>query len=410
VQDVSAELGPSWSQPKSGFAPEAALDLQDTALEAALAALPEEDLPGEKTTITGPSFVLPSEPAAPAPPPPPPAGPAAASVPPLAKMPSGGVPISVESSWDEETPPGKGPAPEVLLQDQAELSFRPTISPALAVPEAKEDPQARLETMALPELRDAPGPRRSRLWVVLLPATLVLSAVAVLLALKLRSGDGYPVVVSTDPTGAAVFVDGERRAGATPLTLGNLERSRAYDLLVILDGYKPWQRKLTLDGTPASRTINAQLEALGAGGSPAALDVKVAEPGAEVYLDGERQGAAPIVLDKITSGVSHTLVVKKEGFEDEVVSVSPLTVGERRTLSISLRPSRGVVEPRELKRPVPKAPRPEKKDGAKKDGAKHEPAKAAKKEPKGSVAGPKRTPSLQSPREGKIGEHLPGKE
>ena len=43
-----------------------------------------------------------------------------------------------------------------------------------------------------------------------------------------------PVPVSSEPSGARVFLDGEP-VGVTPLTL-ELDRERAYDVLLVLDG------------------------------------------------------------------------------------------------------------------------------------------------------------------------------
>ena len=240
--------------------------------------------------------------------------------------------------------------------------------------------------MQLPELRT--GRRFTALYVVI--GALVLLAIgAALLSLKLRASaqTTYPVEVVSEPSGASVYVDGETQYAATPLALHGLSRAKDHTLLLILEGFRPWQKTVRLDGSTASREVRAVLERVGPGGEPGSLALEVNVNGAEVFLDGEAQdGKTPMVLEHVRSGMTHTLVVRKEGFQDVTISVTPLAAGERRRLKVTLEAGSGTGSGS-----APHEKAPGKKPGGKKAG----------------VTPPRVAPSLQSPLEGKIGEHLP---
>jgi hypothetical protein len=198
--------------------------------------------------------------------------------------------------------------------------------------------------------------------------------------------------VSSEPAGASIYVDGQKHFGATPLALHGLSRGGEHSLLLVMEGFRPWQQRLVLDGSPASRAIKVRLERAGPGGAPGSLVLEANVAGAEVFLDGEAQdGKPPTVLERVRSGEPHTLVIRKDGYEDETVQVAPLAPGERRRLQLTLEPVGSGKAPRE--KPLSPARDPARKPGAKKTEA--------------GVAVPRHTPSLQSPVEKKIGEHLP---
>jgi hypothetical protein len=249
---------------------------------------------------------------------------------------------------------------------------------------------------------EAPLPRagfstRARLVLyVLVPVLLVLAVAALLLSFKLRDSarEGYPVAVSSEPEGAFVYVDGKQHFGKTPLTVLGLNRDREHTLLLMLDGFLPWQQQLKLDGSPASRQVRARLLPRGPGGEPGSVALQVNVTGAEVYLDGEMQGVTPLNLDKVRAGEPHALVIRKEGYQDEKVKLPPLRPGERRQVQIQLRTVEEAASERAPRERPRKKTAPRKPSRGKSSG-------------QAGVEAPRRVPSLQSPIEGKIGEHLP---
>jgi serine/threonine-protein kinase len=296
-------------------------------------------------------------------------------------------------------PPPPAPAP-IPIPIPAPAVPAVALAPSAAIPPAHglpgvlgpEDPQARLATTVLPELPYAP--RRRVLFVALVAAaTATLAVAAILLVLRFRgSPQSYPVALRSTPPGATVYVNGEKRFGVTPLTIHGLAAGRGHELLVVLEGHLPHRGTLTLDGTPGSRALEVKLRPQG--GDPSSLLVTVDPSGAEVFLDGEKRGTAPVKLDGVPSGLPHTLVIKKDGFEEQTLQIDGLTKGEQRELKLTLAPRKGLkrgVEKPNAPAPPPIAP----------------PSKGPPPKKAAPVETPRPSPSLSSPREGTIGEHLP---
>jgi eukaryotic-like serine/threonine-protein kinase len=264
--------------------------------------------------------------------------------------------------------------------------------PAEAALKRRDDVQARLETMAVTEL---PRPGRP-LWLVLAfgMAAVAVLTLGVVLLLKHRrtvSAESEPVTVATEPAGATVYLDGEKRFGVTPLAMHGVTRGRAHTLLVTLDGHQPWQKKFTLSAgaSLAERTFGLKLQAIAPTGM-ATLLVKVNEAGAEVYLDGELRGMvgdSALVVDRVATGKAHTLVIKRDGFEEQTVQLDGLSAGERRSVLVTLAPARANPN---LRRGI--------KDAPGRKGSSKAPTEAPVSVPRNPLA-PLRNDSL--------GEHLP---
>jgi hypothetical protein len=129
-----------------------------------------------------------------------------------------------------------------------------------------------------------------------------------------QSGTKYAVKVETAPQGATVYLnDKSCMAGTTPwsgkVVAGNV------NIIVELAGYEIAQRSVKVI---RSRKAQEFFLPLVKKADPPKIDVKAdADPkgvgGAQVWLDGEMKGQAPITLT-VTAG-RHQLVLKKEGFE-----------------------------------------------------------------------------------------------
>ncbi|MBI3184389.1 MAG: protein kinase [Myxococcales bacterium] len=69
----------------------------------------------------------------------------------------------------------------------------------------------------------------------------------------------YSLLVTSEPAGAQVLVDGKLRTGATPLTLQGLSADRHRRIELVASGYLPFSRELE----PSMKHLHARLEARG---------------------------------------------------------------------------------------------------------------------------------------------------
>lgn len=114
----------------------------------------------------------------------------------------------------------------------------------------------------------------------------------------------HPLSIESQPAGAEVFLDGTS-LGRTPLpkvmvpVRGRMIRLEKPDYLPLEQGLKPDDRRLNLHLIPAPFQVAV-----------------VSEPaGAEVLLDGESRGHAPIEELEIPGEGNHTLTVRLDGFQ-----------------------------------------------------------------------------------------------
>ena len=225
------------------------------------------------------------------------------------------------------------------------------------------------------------------LWASIVVALLLILGSGVVVLLKYRAGadSAGGVVVTSDPPGASVQLDSEKRFGVTPLTLHGVAPSSSHTLLLTLEGYHPWTKRLA----PGERAVAAKLRPASPTGA-ATLVVKVdgEATGAEVYLDGELRGVVPLTL-QVPIG-SHTVVIKKEGFDEHTVQLRSLAAGETHTVSVKLVP-----ESSNLLRGI--EDRPAGKRGTKPKKVKDE----------GPVTVPRASPALSPLRNDNLGERLP---
>ena len=253
--------------------------------------------------------------------------------------------------------PGPAPAPPAAARPVPARAATAS-EPAAPAPTPAARPTASIRPMPTVAAVPAPPPkpRVPRVIVVAVVALMLGSALAALGVYLWKGGVLGPrregvVQVSSTPPGAMVYLDGEKRFGVTPIPLYGVALEKPHLLVLVLDGHEPWRKRFTLTREQTEVRYAAQLKRSRPGGAPAALEVEVNEPGAEVYLDGVKQGTAPLTLEKVQSGVDHTLVVKKEGFDEATMTVQAPRPGERRKVQVTLVPSqakliKGVEKPR----------------------------------------------------------------
>ncbi|MCC6747343.1 MAG: protein kinase [Deltaproteobacteria bacterium] len=143
------------------------------------------------------------------------------------------------------------------------------------------------------------------------------------------------VELVSEPAGATIYVNGQERFGTTPLTLYDISPGQAHRIVLMLAGYEEWKYELRAE--PGSRqTLSARLKRVGAGAADAVLVVQSEPEGAAVYLNNERRGDAPTIIEAVTSGVPNTLILRKPGYQEAALAVDPLRSRERRTVSVRL--------------------------------------------------------------------------
>jgi hypothetical protein len=108
-------------------------------------------------------------------------------------------------------------------------------------------------------------------------------------------------------------------------------------LEVVADGYRPFERQLTLPGG-GELSVEVLLEPLATTG---VLIVSASAAGAVVYIDGDRAGTAPVQRD-LEAG-RHGVRVLREGFE-KAETTAVVSAGKTTKLDIKLNELPGVTE------------------------------------------------------------------
>ncbi len=141
-------------------------------------------------------------------------------------------------------------------------------------------------------------------------------------ALTRSTSLGYISIVSS-PSGAFVYIDDTYR-GVTPVTVSVATGLRRVEL--DRSGYADWSSSVQVtSGTTVY--VNAVMQRLAAS-TTGGIAVSSVPAGAEVYLDGTRQGVTPtygdLELPDVPTG-SHTLVLRLNGYDEYriTVQVSP---------------------------------------------------------------------------------------
>lgn len=138
--------------------------------------------------------------------------------------------------------------------------------------------------------------------------------------------DWAEVTITSEPSGAQVFVGGEPR-GLTPLTTEILAGSHPLELR--LDGFKPWSTDVQVKANEPLALGPIKL------GLPDARVMVRSEPsGAAVSVAGVYRGVTPLEIE-LRPELTHQLVVSKPGYENATREVR-LGPGERSTLTVPL--------------------------------------------------------------------------
>lgn len=154
--------------------------------------------------------------------------------------------------------------------------------------------------------------------------------------MSIRTGSGT-LEVSSDPGGAAVYVDG-MYSGITNLVVGNIAPGR-HEVRVthaINDDYTEW---VSVENK-ATTSVKAILKPVSAS-SGGFVVVTTEPPGASVYLDGQYFGVTetgrPLELSNVTPG-SHRIYVSSKNYED-FEAVTMVSAGSITPVTVTMNPS-----------------------------------------------------------------------
>ena len=142
------------------------------------------------------------------------------------------------------------------------------------------------------------------------------------------------LLVRSSPSGAEVFLNGERR-GVTPLTVRDLPL-QTYAVEVRHAGFASSERRVVLDASRPARSLDVTLARSGraaaaprppaAATGPGSLLLESRPAGARVFVDGQARGVTPLTLAEVPSG-THTVRFERAGYQtiSTTVRVEPRT-------------------------------------------------------------------------------------
>jgi hypothetical protein len=134
--------------------------------------------------------------------------------------------------------------------------------------------------------------------------------------------------VRSTPTGATIVIDGTTR-GTTPATLTSISAG-SHTIVLKKSGYNDYSTNVTVTGGQMS-SISVTMTVQQTTGS---INVRSTPGGATIVLDGKTRGTTPATLTGISAG-SHTIVLKKSGYNDYPASVT-VTAGQTSSISATL--------------------------------------------------------------------------
>jgi serine/threonine-protein kinase len=209
---------------------------------------------------------------------------------------------------------------EKLAQQREMLAQGLQLAEVIAAQAAAEEEALRSQEATSSGVRSRQG-SRAPLIVVALVA--VAAAAGAVWWAATRRPPGPPtgpgvITVRSDPPGAAILIDGQRRSERTPATLRQLPLGR-YTVTITADGFVPYRQPVELTRTQPQATVSATLERPSASTLGVAR-VETTPPGARILLDGrDTELVTPATVPALEPGVQHTIAVSKDGWVTQTV-------------------------------------------------------------------------------------------
>ncbi|OGP10211.1 MAG: hypothetical protein A2048_01635 [Deltaproteobacteria bacterium GWA2_45_12] len=128
------------------------------------------------------------------------------------------------------------------------------------------------------------------------------------------------IEVSSTPSGASIFVDGQNTDEVTPFKIAKLDPKKEHVVKLIRDNFEPWQQTIRFDNSSTLK-IEASLKEIISTGS---LQIDSTPQGASIFLnDWARSETTPATLTGL-SFQDYTVRLEKENFisAEKIVSVT----------------------------------------------------------------------------------------
>ncbi len=120
------------------------------------------------------------------------------------------------------------------------------------------------------------------------------------------------LTVTSEPPGAAIWLNGDLRSEVTPATIAQLPLGNALEVKLTKDGFEAERRPVTLTDKNPTATVAATLKAGSVG-----VDISVSPPGTVVALALDGKRFPGLMIEGVSSGDQHRLVVSAPGYADQ---------------------------------------------------------------------------------------------
>jgi serine/threonine-protein kinase len=137
------------------------------------------------------------------------------------------------------------------------------------------------------------------------------------------------LMVTSDPPGASIWINGDLRPEVTPATVKELPTGVALDVKLTMDGFEHAKQKVTLKDGEAS-DVKVALKK-----GSVVVDVKVAPEGLTPVFAIDGKPVAGPRIDGVTSGVSHKLSVTAPGHAETSITFTGAPL-ETKRLDVTL--------------------------------------------------------------------------
>jgi serine/threonine-protein kinase len=149
-------------------------------------------------------------------------------------------------------------------------------------------------------------------------------------------GEGVIRLAST-PSGAAIWIDGERRPQSTPASIEGLMLGARYSVKLTREGFAPHTEMVELRPGQPRASLNVTL-ARPSASNFAVIRVRTTPAGARVLLDGrDTTQVTPATVPEVTPGEAHTLALMLDGYATRNESLT-FEAGQVADLSFALEP------------------------------------------------------------------------
>jgi len=138
------------------------------------------------------------------------------------------------------------------------------------------------------------------------------------------------IAVVSDPPGATVWLNGEKRDELTPATLTKLSIGTPYEIKLTKDGYADLTTTVTLTENESSSAVSLQLKR---GLMTVEVNVRPMVPGVSMILDGKTYSS--LTVDNVSSGEQHKLVVGAPGYGAQSFTFTG-NVGDKKHYDVTL--------------------------------------------------------------------------